>query len=221
MQLVDTTAGNSCHGNPQMQCSFLLLCFLLTRHWVRGRWHTSARGWESAPRTVAGKVFNWGWNPWRVGQFLLWRLLWWECPFACCFGSIRKMKTFTTGYLYGKISPCTRWHVRMHTFFSFITLTQVKMVLWCYVAQWMERGRSNAAGAQCEIFSLLHRQKWRSCSFTFICQAGLMWPPRQHSFTLFRVTLGIGQARFKHKSDHTTVMHPDLTLKCELFPQNI
>lgn len=39
----------------------------------------------------------------------------------------RKMKTFTTGYLYGKISPCIR-------FFSFITFTQVEVALRCCTA---------------------------------------------------------------------------------------
>lgn len=65
-----------------MRCS--LLCFLLTHHWARGKWHTSVGGWKSAPCTVAGKVFNWGWNPLWVGRlFFFFKAAVMGMPFLC------------------------------------------------------------------------------------------------------------------------------------------
>lgn len=174
MQLLDITAGSSCHGNTNMQC--LLLCFVSS--WFVNELGENARsmkGWKTAWWPIAeviGKVFDWGCNPWRVGQFFLWKLLWWECPFACCFGCKGKIKTLTTGHLYGKISPCTQWHVRIHTFFSFITLTQVKIVP-------LELGCGTAADNQSEIFSFLHKQEWQNLALWPLFVKLDSWSQRQ------------------------------------------
>lgn len=81
MQLVDKSAGNSCHGNPQMQCS--LLCFVSL--WLIIEW-----GENGTQVHGAGKVLH----ELSLGKFLigpeilcglgsfLWKLLWWECPFC-------------------------------------------------------------------------------------------------------------------------------------------
>lgn len=144
-------------------------------HWVKGSRgegggiHTSTQGWKSTPCDVdgvTGKVFNWGWSPWWVEhyffylfKFFVWKLQWWECLFVCCFFSTGNMKTFTAAYLYETISLYTWRHMHMHDSFSFITLTQVKMVLWCCKGSVDVAWQYSAASTPNKIVSLLHRDR--------------------------------------------------------------
>lgn len=202
MQLVDTSAGNSCHGNPQMQC--LLLCFVsfwLIIEW--GRNDTSAGGWKSAPWTVAGKVFNWGWNPLRVGLFFV-------CE-SCCDGN---------ALLCAVVVPSERWRHLQHAiymershhvsgdtcectlFFSFITLTQVKMLCGS------EDGAVAAAIQQAPRARYFHSFPGRNDRNLALWPLYLLrWTPvvlKAAIIPLFHCVFG--QTRFKHDHPNTSTL---------------
>lgn len=61
-----------------------------------------------------GKFLIGAWNSWRVGQFLCESCWDGNALLLCCFGSNGKMKTLSTGNLYGKFTPWN-WHACMHT----------------------------------------------------------------------------------------------------------
>lgn len=162
---------NSFYSNTQMQHS--LLCFVsftLIIEWGENGTQVQ-RGWERAPWSVAGKVFNWVWYPCWGAQFLSWKRLWWECPFVRCFGSVGEMKTFTTGYYVGRSR-----HVPGDTCTGTGTLLSASLPLhkWKWscgvgMAQLMECVGRNTAGAKRKTCLLLHRQKPQPYVLAFIC----------------------------------------------------
>lgn len=202
MQLVDTSAGNSCHGNPQMQC--LLLCFVsfwLIIEW--GRNDTSAGGWKSAPWTVAGKVFNWGWNPLRVGLFFV-------CE-SCCDGN---------ALLCAVVVPSERWRHLQHAIYMErshhvsgdtceCTLFSASLPLhkWkCCVAQRMEPWlQQSSRHPEQDIFTPSQAEMTEILLFGLFYL--LRWTPvvlKAAIIPLFHCVFG--QTRFKHDHPNTSTL---------------
>lgn len=173
MQLVGMSTGNSCHGNVKLQGS--LSCSASS--WVVTEWRgREGKEGESTQAHKVEKVLRVMWmespgkfliggevlgglsiNFFYLFKFFVWKLQWWECLFVCCFFSTGNMKTFTAAYLYETISLYTWRH--MHDSFSFITLTQVKMVLWCCKGSVDVAWQYSAASTPNKIVSLLHRDR--------------------------------------------------------------
>lgn len=108
------------------------------------------------------------------------------CVVVLC--STGKMKTFTTGYLYVRISPCNLMRMHSSFFSASLPLRKWKWPCGAVMAQWMERGCSTpAAGTQSEI--LFTRNK-----ATHFCSLAFLFV-KLHSFVitavLFMVTFGI------------------------------
>lgn len=174
MQLVGMSTGNSFHGNVKLQGS--LSCSASS--WLVTEW----RGWEGkeGESTQAHKVEKvlrvmWMESP---GKFLIggeilgginfFIYLIFFCVKAAVMGMpfcvllffpTGNMKTFTEAYLYGTISLYTWRHMRMHASFSFITLTQVKMVLWCCKGSVDVAWQYSGASTPNKIVSLLYRDR--------------------------------------------------------------
>lgn len=175
MQLVGMSTGNSCHGNVKLQGS--LSCSASS--WVVTEWRgREGKEGESTQAHKVEKVLRVMWmeSPGKfliggevlgglsINFFIYLNFLCESCSdgnaFLCVvFFSTGNMKTFTAAYLYETISLYTWRHMHMHDSFSFITLTQVKMVLWCCKGSVDVAWQYSAASTPNKIVSLLHRDR--------------------------------------------------------------
>ncbi len=174
MQLVDTSAGNSCHGYPQMQCS--LLCFV--SFWLIIEW-----GENGTQVQEVGKVLH----ELSLGKFLIGTEIFCRsgnffCE-SCCDGN---------NLLCVVLAPSEGWrHLQQAIYMGRschvvggmceCTLFSASLPLhkwkWSCVAVWLSGWNVALAIQQAprvKYFSLLHRRQWqKSFSLVFICHAGL------------------------------------------------